>query len=406
MTTEDTRRRVLLAMVSATTVPDAAAMRAFSDEDWQAIGRMARQHRLVPLLHDLLADRGSDWPVPDSLRQQWATLHRQAVLRVLEVQQTLRRACRVLAAQGQAHAALKGAWLAFHCYDQPVHRPMADVDLLMLPEGALAAFAALEQAGFVRRSKGAQQALENALVHDKHLPPLALHGGRVPMELHTRVVHDPPDARLAGTIADSAALLARTQNFDLGGVQVPCLSPTDALLHQVVHAVCDHHLDHGPLVLLDIAVILRKCAIDWPRYLAMAELGGWQRGSELLLQLTQAYHGDLPIPTEALGQSLDAAMLDAAALLLLVDKRHAGDLQFRADLHGDGSLGGKLAFLWQRAVPQRHVLASFAKVPANTWQVWLHYPAWLLDRSQRRLLEDRNRGDQNRLLALEQWLRG
>lgn len=401
------QRRALLAMVSSSVEPGAQAMARFGPDDWQAIATMAGQHRLGALLHDLVRQRGADWPVPADLRERWKAQHLRAAMRAMSLQVALRRMAKVLADHDLPFAVLKGGWLAWHAYPHPAHRPMRDIDLLLPEDSALAAFAALEAAGFTRRADDVTP-LDHALVHHKHLPPLFAPDKRVAVELHTRIIHDVPAGDLTGSIGDSAALLARTVPRDLGGFVAPTLSPTDTLLHLIVHAAYDHRFDNGPLVLNDIAAIVRTCPVDWDQFAAMAAAGGWQRGSQLLLQLTQAYHGPLAIPdTVGLAAPLDEQVLDSAALLMLVDTRSAADTHFRAGLSSQVQAGRLLDFLRERAFPKRHVLARFAGLPLESRRVWLHYPAWLLTRSRQRLLADGGPGqqaDRRHLVAVEGWL--
>ncbi|MES2698500.1 MAG: nucleotidyltransferase family protein [Pseudomonadota bacterium] len=401
------QRRALLAMVSSSVEPDTAAMARFGPDDWQAIATMTAQHRLGALLHDQVRLRGGNWPVPADLRERWKARHLRGAMRAMSLQLGLRRMAGVLADLNLPFAVLKGGWLAWSAYPHPAHRPLRDIDLLLPADGAMAAFATLEAAGFTRRADDVTP-LDHALVHNKHLPPLFAPDMRMAVELHTRIIHDVPAGDLSGTIADSAALLARTVPRDLGGFVAPTLSPTDTLLHLIVHAAYDHRFDNGPLVLNDIAAIVRTCPVDWHRFAAMATAGGWQRGSQLLLQLTQAYHGPLPIPhTLGLAAPLDDQVLESAALLMLVDTRSAADTHFRAGLSTQVQSGKLLDFLRDRAFPKRHVLARFAGLPLESRRVWLHYPAWLLTRSRQRLLSQTGSGqqaDQRHLVAVEGWL--
>lgn len=170
-----------------------------------------------------------------------------------------------------------------------------------------------------------------------------------------------------------------------------------------------HQFDNGPLVLNDIAALVRTCQIDWAMLQAMAAAGGWQRGSAMLLRLTDHFHGPLAIPPVSLEPSPhDPGMLEAAAQLMLVDLRSSVDTHFRAGLQSGNSLRIKLDFLRSRAFPKRHALAAFAGLPLESRRVWLHYPVWLLARSRQRLLADGGPGqeeDRRNLQSINEWLR-
>jgi hypothetical protein len=402
------RRQVLLAMLSGVVEPDGPSVAAFANDDWEAIALMARQHRLEGLLHTALRQRGTLWPVPQDLRDCWKARHKQVTIRAMTCQQALKRTAALLAQASVPFAVLKGGWLAWAAYPDPAQRALRDIDFLVPQGHAAAAFAALEEAGYTRKQHDVTP-IDHALHHAKHLPPLFCPASGVAVELHTRIIHDVPEGDLTGTIGDNAALLARSVPRDLGGFTVPCLSPTDTLLHLMVHAAHDHQFDNGPLVLNDIAVLVQTCPIDWPLLQHMAVTGGWQRGSAMLLRLTDHYHGPLAIPPASLEPSPhDPGMLEAAAQLMLVDLRSSVDTHFRAGLQSGNSLRGKLDFLLSRAVPKRHALAAFAGLPLESPWIWLHYPAWLLARSRQRLLADGGPGqeeDRRNLQTINEWLR-
>lgn len=402
------QREVLLAMLSSGVEPQGAQMEAFAAADWDAIALMAGQHRLGAVLHANLRQRGGHWPVPPDLAEQWRARYRSATLRALTCQQALRRTAGLLAQAQVPFAVLKGGWLAWAAYPHPALRPLRDIDFLVPADQAADAFTALTAAGFTRKAHDVTP-LDHALHHAKHLPVLFCPKSEVAVELHTRIIHDVPPGDLTGTIGDSAALLARSTPRDLGGFTAPCLSPTDTLLHLIVHAAHDHHFDNGPLVLNDIAAIVRGTPIDWDRFASMAAVGGWQRGSALLLRLAQFYHGPLAIPAPASEPALsDDALLAAAAQLMLVDPHSAVNAQFRAGLLAGATLRERLAFMRERAMPQRHTLAAFAGLPLESPWLWLHYPAWLVSRFNQRLLADGGPGqdhDRRNLQAVNAWLR-
>ncbi|MBF0394193.1 MAG: nucleotidyltransferase family protein, partial [Alphaproteobacteria bacterium] len=87
--------------------------------DWDALMAMVRHHRLAPLLHWRLTREASAVPVPQAVRAQLASAFTNATLRALQVQRELLLVHRILESAGIPHVALKGAYLAHHCYPTP-----------------------------------------------------------------------------------------------------------------------------------------------------------------------------------------------------------------------------------------------------------------------------------------------
>lgn len=75
--------------------------------------------------------------------------------------------------------------------------------------------------------------------------------------------------------------------FDIDGQAYPALAPTDALLHFVVHCAHEHFFGSGPLVLSDIAYLVRRHAIDWPSFWLQADRAGAADAAAALLSLTK-----------------------------------------------------------------------------------------------------------------------
>jgi Uncharacterised nucleotidyltransferase len=367
----DDLKALLLDMLSSARPMDIARTRPLTLQDWDRLNTMARQHRLMPLLHhQKIAD------VPSETAILWATAYRTAALRALSAQRGLIRAHHILAAAGIPYAALKGAWLAWHAYPHPALRPMRDLDLLVPAERALDAFEALTKAGFVRAPHQTMP-LEHALAHHKHLPPLHCPSSRIALEIHTRLT-DPQPAAVAD-IDDTAALMARRECHALGGVNIAYLSPTDTLLHLIVHAACDHRFDNGPLVLTDVALLLIAAPIDWPLFWALAKRGGWARGCRLVLALAATYHEGLRVdwPSDT-PDPVPEAVHNQAALMMLQDFHARGETSLHGALGAARGAGDKLKIAGASAFPPRHVVAAFGGVDPASPLVWTLYPIRLV----------------------------
>ena len=118
----------------------------------------------------------------------------------------------------------------------------------------------------------------------------------------------------------------------LAGKSLPFESPTDLLLHLIVHAAHDHGFNNGPLLMSDIAFLLRRHAIDWPLFWCLAGQVRSTRACFLALRLTERYWGGQPVswPASALPPSpIDDTLLDTVALLTLRDAKLATHAQWK-----------------------------------------------------------------------------
>ena len=252
----DALKSLLLAMLGETqpcrSRPDGATWRGGMGEDRS---------------HVATAPPGSAAGSPSSRRGEWTGLSRiQSVRRGSDPiagrrfarspsRRVLHDVAALLDAAAIPHAVLKGLWLAWHVYDHPALRPVRDIDIIVAKEHALAAHGTLSRAGFTPRNPhGPSPGL--ALASGKHLPGLMSPDPKINVEIHHRLLT--PSACRARAGARYAGTLWRAAfgRMVKGGAWL-CLSPTDALLHLIIHAAYEHCFCNGPLVLTDIALLLR-----------------------------------------------------------------------------------------------------------------------------------------------------
>lgn len=277
-------RVLLLALISAR---PPAILPPLEPAAWREIDRMAALHRLQPLLHN--SHHAND-AIPQPIRAGWQAAYRQSALAALILASELSATVELLERAGFAPLALKGAWLAWHAYPHPALRPMRDIDLLLSPETVIPAFNLLRASGY--QLAGEQQlAPEDAVQLDKHMTPLLSPRGVV-IELHQRLWEIDGRMDHAAPAADEQAI--RSRSIRAGNTGFLC--PQDTLAHLIIHAVYDHRLDCGPLVLSDIAFLLAHSRIDWDSFWAEADQGGWRRGAQLVLALVRDHAPELAIP--------------------------------------------------------------------------------------------------------------
>jgi hypothetical protein len=308
----------MLALIAPGDGPPDSALAGLSAADWHALDDMAWQHRLQPLLHarrGLGSDRTSMGEprrtfVPRTILDRWSAAYRTAGIRALKARAELAETTARLEAGGFAPIALKGAWLAWHAYPNPALRPLRDLDLLLTPETVIPAFKHLVAQGYTP-PEATEFTLEDAVRLDKHMPPLTSPRG-ITIELHQRLWEIDGRMDHAAPHADEAAIRARA--IRIGTISYP--HPADMLAHLVIHAVYDHRLDCGPLLLPDIAYLLSVAPIDWAPFWAQAKAQGWREGAGLVLELVRAHDPEVSIEVPD-GAAPPPQVIDAAADLLL-----------------------------------------------------------------------------------------
>ena len=409
----DRANRGLLALLMTGERSHAGDGHRFDVGDWAQVQAMAEQHRLCPLLHYLWQSGGEQAGIPAAVipaevRALWADAFRTSALRALAAQATLMKVGSLLDQAGIPYAALKGAALAWHAYPHPALRPMRDIDILVPLARAGEAYAALVAQGFIPEPADKTPVIV-ALRDHKHLPGLFDPQGKTRVEVHSRLFEHVAAAQDASLLCRTDDLLGGRVWSDFGQVRIAFLPATETLLHLLVHSAYEHRFDNGPQILHDVAALLARDRVDWARFWCLAGEGGWTRGCQLLLGLTEQFCGAQPVEWgDPAPPDIPAEMLDHAALLMLQDTDLRQDLAVQLELAHAGrvSWSGSRRLL-SRLLAPRHVLAAYAGVAPHRRWIWRHYPAWLVSRLTRTLSGRWSRQQQtqvSRAMALGNWL--
>ena len=300
--------------------------RDLSATEWEALDRLADDHRCRPALHRL---RGGEQLAPQNIRAGWADSFRAFTVAALAKRAELVRIARDLGEADISMAALKGAWLAWEVYPEPGMRPLRDLDILVPPDRALEAGTRLLALGYEQCEETALP-LEEWAVRFKHLPALVSPDGHV-VEIHTRLWDD--DGRMPPH--PIGLLERRVESAAMPGLFV--LSPIDNVMHLAVHAAF-HRFDGGPLMLLDFAMLAGEAdalglAALWDR----ATREGWDRHAALCTHAADrwtssgtvdAFECPITIPDELLADvpALIAKPLDVRERAIAVAKLARKDI--------------------------------------------------------------------------------
>ena len=197
---------------------------------------IAREQGLAGLLHQAIGEQRVRWP--DAARLALRRAEQEAFAFGVRQLDTASRVQDLLGARGVRCLALKGAALVERLYDSVAHRPMADVDLLVLDEWPRAV-TVLEKAGFAEQ------------VQADHARALLDQGSGTVVELHRRVTSC---ARLFPL--DLEATWKRCPTG--AGLMKWVPSSEDLLVHLSLHAAFQHGLTLRLVQWLDFRRLLER----------------------------------------------------------------------------------------------------------------------------------------------------
>jgi hypothetical protein len=326
-----------------------AAIDQFNEADWLVIRRCAGQHRLRPMLNQLVRGSWAKHPVPEAFRVNCHRSYDSALTRQFERRALLLEVAEALTAAGIDFAVLKGCALLGGVYPNPALRPIRDLDLLIRPSDvAQASQLLIDQCGCVPESHIAGKMLDDYTVH-KHAEPLWNAARGVPIELHVRLV-DRPRSGDGGLLFDPERLLARAVPRKLGSRALPCLAWPETLLHLIAHGVHDHQFNNGPLLLTDAVAIARSGEVDWEEFWQLAEDGGWTGATRLTNDLLIYLTGNEAAPFgDPHGAPTPKPVLRSAAVLLLQERSPTAGVSGWSRLHARPSLRSLLKRLRLRS---------------------------------------------------------
>ncbi len=400
----DDLRRLAIDLIAPLRTPDTATLVAMGGDDWRALSEIARQHRILPLIHARLRDEGAQWPVPPSLRDAAANAYR--------TQRGLVQAVQTLADSGIAAVALKGAYLAFHAYADAGLRPLRDIDLLVPQDRAIEGWQLLLAGDIIPNVDEIGDVAEYLKV--KHqLPALWCPVNEVTIELHHRAFHGSggdPD------VSDDPGFADAMVQREVGGIEVTYMGAEHLLLHLIVHSAHDHRFDNGPGIFTDVAALLATHRIDWVRFWALAVRYDATRAAVLVLRMAERLWGVAEVDWGERAEEVRAlpdAMIDLTAQLSLRDRVGATEAGLLARIdaaHGPLAkvrlVAGKLfppPTLLRAAYPNR---GSAIELPGLYWRKWRDLVARRFRTYAGSLASDAARADRERIGTLTRWLAG
>lgn len=356
---------------------------ALVEDDWKQVLRMARDHRLEPLLHHEIALRGLASCLPQDVSERLQKRRHHLALQALNNRRALLSLAGHFQQLGVPFLALKGAWLAWKLYPHPDLRPMRDVDILVPRNVAISVFNRLKERGFtqVEHHRGS---LESILQHSKHLPGLLEPETHCRIEVHGQLLIPSGKGHVPPLLSDFAQLYSSALQSITGGGELRYPPPTVTLLQIIVHAADEHFFNNGPLIIRDVYQIISGAPVDWPLFWKLAEEGEWTTSAMLVFDLVEDFHGPLPIDRAGIERKrAPREVLEAVLAISLQPRESRAIYAFAWEMKRTRGARAKAGYLLRRLFPPRAILAEVGNVDPASLRAFTYYPAWLAGRLRR-----------------------
>ncbi|WP_207459225.1 nucleotidyltransferase family protein [Azospirillum sp. SYSU D00513] len=310
--------------------------------DWDRFLRMARHHRVAPLLGPALDPAVA---MPERIRAALALLRQRTAMQILARNAEMLRLVGALEGEGIEVLVLKGAPFAIQIHGDPNGRASRDIDLMVRPEAEEAALALLNRLGYRSTAADDPERAGLAPVNEVELVhPVSGHC----VELHTRFI---ADDRLFPMAVVRPFETAVTMTVAGRAVRIP--APETALCFAALHGT--KHLWRRLFWAADMAAAARRESIDWTAVLDLALRTNTERHLALGLHLAQELFGT-PVPSPVL--ALPSAMRAARRALALLPPVIDGD-GLANDVDAIARVGG-LRYLWWEFRLYRRLSAGLA----------------------------------------------
>jgi hypothetical protein len=247
-----------------------------------------RRRRLFPLLYVRLQRAGLIEAVPPAAAQLLRYDYLAALQLFLLQKVAARRLLGPLGDAGIEAILLKGADLRLRLYEDPVTRPMTDLDLLVAP-------ASLGAVRDLLRSLGYTLSLDsvNPRPDFRERYRVGLHFLSPPPASLMVDIHWELEAVAGYYRLPYARLASQAHTLDWEGLPVKVLSPEHALLH-----LCLHYYDERDIALklVDLGLALTRLPINWGLFLREAAHCRCQAPTLIILQgLAELLPGTIPL---------------------------------------------------------------------------------------------------------------
>ena len=298
----------------------------------------AEAHRLLGALAEAAADGAL--VLDDERRAQLANVHRRWAAQSLRVERVLVRIARAYHDADIPFRVLKGASVAHLVHSDPSWRVTSDLDLIVPTDS-------LDDAVSVAVSIGGEVVVPElrAGFGKEFGKELVVRLDGVDVDLHRTLVEGP-----FGLMIDLSELLACGRRFDVGGLGVAGLAPTDLALHACYTLA--HDTPPRLAVMRDLLLSIERSGVTSADILQRAQ--PWQ--AEAVVQRAGAIVCDtLAIDEHPIAELSQADVLGKQAMMMRVVAR-GGNARRVASLAAIPGLMAKLRYLQALVAPSRAYL--------------------------------------------------
>ena len=274
--------------------------------DWQRVLGSAGALGLAPLLHTQLAARNHA-AVPQAIRDLLAQDVRILHARNLQTVGALFALLDLFAARGIEVMPFKGPILAVQAYGKLSLRPYSDLDLLVKPKDATAAYDLLIERGYISRYRMGAGQRANLFHFGCEHPFHKLHSATKPVQREDVDLHwnlFPPSFPIA---FDTAALWQRTEMVTVANRKVRTIGTEVLILYLCAHGYA-HHWSRLEWACSLARLIAVRPETDWSWVRQEAVRMGAERVLELGLILATDWLG-APVPADLIAGARSRATM-------------------------------------------------------------------------------------------------
>jgi hypothetical protein len=331
----------------------ARRLAAETQPDWAAFVRVAADERLGPLLYQVV--RGQDL-VPPMVEETLYGLRLRNALQDQLLREEWVTILDRLAAQGVEALLLKGLALAQTVYGGAGLRPIADLDLLVHPEGVRPALRILTEQGYHRA--GLEVRPDADLAYESHVRLEKAGLVQSVVEVHWTLFDSPYyQQSLPMAWFWQTALVVQ-----LGDIPARVLGPAAQILHLCGHLVVQHGAERARLLWLhDVAEVLvfYQSQLDWEELLTRAqECQLVLSVQQVLRQVADEWGGPVPAAVQT---QLDALRPSAEEVQVVgwrtAAKRPVAQ-RFWSDLASMSGWRQRLHYAWIQMFPSMAYMVS------------------------------------------------
>lgn len=358
----------LVRLVAARGLPGGAPLESPPEPD--VAGPFVEAARIEGLTGPLFeAVRAGEVDLPESARARLVDAHRKALVWCLAVERRLLEVHGWLREAGVPVVVVKGSAAAMLDHADPAERTFSDVDLLVPAEHIDRAVSVIGGHGLVRRSPEVRPGWDRRFTKSITLVGVEeVEADTPPAEAVEIDVHRTLSDGVFGVRIPLDRLHATTVQFELGGVEVRALGPTQRALHAAYHAVVGSQQAR----LSNLREIALHLTSGPPLDEVVAEAARW-RGEAVLAAAVQLVHRELSFEApewSAWADAVDVPDFDRRAAAF-PSQGDAGLARHRLYLVAELSPRDKAAYLWGVAFPSPELLASEGHRRVDRYLRWV-----------------------------------